>query len=83
MRLLELDKNLCGSAFQGAGDSDTYELEEGEWIPPEDCPSIDSNGNITDEGAYFYQPEMISSDSILFHPSSLPKISPCPQHKYA
>lgn len=44
--MLELDENLCGSAFQGAGDSDTYELEEGEWIP-EDCPST---GNMTDEG---------------------------------
>lgn len=79
MRLLELDKNLCGSAFQGAGDNDTYELEEGEWIP-EDCLST---GNMTDEGAYYYQPKMFFSDSFLFRPSLLPEISPRPHPKYA
>lgn len=39
-----------GLLCPGAANDDTYELEEGEWIPDDSHDAIDSSGIVFDEG---------------------------------
>ncbi|KAM7479872.1 hypothetical protein LguiA_028085 [Lonicera macranthoides] len=39
-------------SVDGAANDDTYELEEGEWIPDDSHDAIDSSGSVFDEDAY-------------------------------
>lgn len=48
-----MEEKLNRSALSVAGENDTYELEEGEWIPDDDFGSANSSRSIIDEGAYY------------------------------
>ena len=45
-----VDTDLFGWA---SGDAESYELEEGEWIPEDDFDVTQASENITDEGTAF------------------------------
>lgn len=43
-----------GLLCPGAANDDTYELEEGEWIPDDSHDAIDSSGSVFDEGLCYH-----------------------------